>query len=145
MADIVRSLGTRLGLSESTFPVADLVPLLERYAFESQRGIGPATWVVDTFLDLQVPRETLFYTLEGMLYNDEAPFHGANRRIIADDMLYVAQRWYAETARTGRVFGSEANTGGVLAALGTLMTNGLAGQQVEDCRELRGKIEQSLR
>ena len=141
----MRSLGTRLRLSESTFPIADLVPLLERYAFELQRGVGPSTWVVDTFLDLEVPCGTLFNVLEVMLHNDEAPFHGANRRIIAADTLHVAQRWYAETARTGRVLGGEANAGGVLAALGTLMTNGLSGQQVEDCRELRGKIEQSLR
>ena len=141
----MRSLGTRLGLSESTFPIADLVPLLERYAFESQRGIGPSTWVVGTFLDLHVPCETLFNVLEGMLYNDEGPFHGVNRRIISGDMLYVAQRWYADTARTGRVLGSEANAEGVLAALATLMTNGLIGQQLEDCRELRGKIEQRLR
>ncbi|MCJ1419694.1 hypothetical protein MMC32_006050 [Xylographa parallela] len=145
VADTVRSLGTRLGLSESTFPIADLVPLLERYTFESQRGIGPSTWVVGTFLDLHVPCETLFNVLEGMLYNDEGPFHGVNRRIISGDMLYVAQRWYADTARTGRVLGSEANAEGVLAALATLMTNGLIGQQLEDCRELRGKIEQRLR
>ncbi|MCJ1390312.1 hypothetical protein MMC18_003170 [Xylographa bjoerkii] len=145
VANIVRSLGTRLGLSESAFPIADLVPLLERYAFESQRGIGLDTWVVDTFLDLQVPCETLFNILEGLLYNDEAPFQGANRRRIAGDMLYVARRWYGETARIGRVLGSEANAAGVLAALGTLMTNELVGQQVEDCRELRSRIEQSLR
>ena len=139
----MRSLGNRLALSEFTFPIADLVPLLERYAFESQHGVGVDTWVVDTFLDLQVPHETLFSVLEGMLYNDEAPFHGANRRVIAGDMLYVARRWYGETARTGRVLGSEANVAGVLAALGTLMANGLVGQQAEDCRELRSMIEQS--
>ncbi|MCJ1288076.1 hypothetical protein MMC26_007429 [Xylographa opegraphella] len=145
VADTVRSLGTRLGLSESTFPIADLIPLLERYAFESQRGIGPTSWVVDTFLALQVPYEILFNVLEGMLYNDEAPFHGANKKIIAGDMLYVAQQWFAETARTGRVLGSEANAGAISSTLGTLMTNGLVGQQVEDCRELRRNIEQSLR
>ncbi|MCJ1478533.1 hypothetical protein MMC13_007213 [Lambiella insularis] len=145
VADVVRTLGTRLALSETTFPIPDLVPLLERYAFEYQREVGPPTWVMDTFLDLQVPCESLFGVLEGMLYNDEAPFHGANRKIIAGDMLYVAKRWYEETARGGRIMGGAANAAGVLAALGTLMGNGLVGEQVEECRALRSRIEQVLR
>lgn len=101
---------------------------------------------MDTFLDLQVPCEALFNVLEGMVYNDEAPFHGANRKIIARDMLYVAQRWYDQTARSSQVLGGPANAETVVAALGTLMGNGLlVGEEVEICRQLRARIESLMR
>ena len=139
-------LGSRVSLSELTFPIPDLVPLLERYAFEYQRGVGPDHWVMDTFLDLQVPFEALFNVLEGMVYNDEAPFHGPNRRVIARDMLYVAQRWYNQTARSSQALGGTVNAETVVMALATLMGNGLlVGEEVEACRELRASIEMSMR
>ena len=146
VADAVRSLGTRLAVSESTFPIYDLVPLLERYAFEFQRGVGPDTWVMDTFLDLQVPYEVLFSVLEGMVHHDEAPFQGPNRDIIAGHMVYVAQRWYEQTSRSGRVMGSEANAQEVLDAFEMMMVNQILGRtRALECRDLSARIEQALR
>lgn len=81
-----------------------------------------------------------------MVYNDEAPFHGPNRKIIARDMLYVAQRWYEQTVRSTNVLGGTVNAEAVVASLGTLMTNGLlGGEEVEVCRELRARIEMLMR
>lgn len=80
------------------------------------------------------------------MYHDEAPFHGPNRRIIAGDMLYVAQKWYEQTARSSPVLGGMANAEAVVAALGTLMGNRLlVGEDVEACRELRARIEMLMR
>ena len=90
-------------LSESTFPISFLLYVLEKYSFEHQRNVGPATWVIDVFLSLQVPYERLFSVLEAMFYNNEAPFNGNNRRIIGNEIVYVTQQWFQETARAGSV------------------------------------------
>ncbi|KAI9839285.1 MAG: hypothetical protein M1819_003280 [Sarea resinae] len=172
VAEQVRSLGGRLNLSESTFPLSTLVPMLERYALEYQRNVGPATWVLDTFLDLHVPFEPLLAVLEALFYNDEAPFQGRNRRIIAADVLYLVQRWYQSSARGGgggggggagtgaggiggagggRLFGGDAVAVGVaqtLAAVQQVLARGGGGEDaeaVELCQTLRVRIEQTLR
>lgn len=146
VGDTVRNLGKRLVLSEVTFPIPDLVPLLAGYAFELQPQVAPAHWAMDIFLELQVPCDALFNVLEWMVYHDEAPFHGPNRRIIASDMLYVAQKWYVQTARSSPVLGGVANAEAVVAALGTLMGNRLlVGEELEACRELRARIEMLMR
>ena len=146
IADQVRRLGTRLNLSTTTFPITDLIYLLKRYAFEFQRGVGPSTWVIDIFIDLHVPFDTIFPVLESMLYNNEMPFQGANRRYIADDMLYVAQKWFQESSRgTARLFGSESNSVGMLESLQTMISSGLSAERVDECRSLRMRIDQMLK
>ena len=80
------------------------------------------------------------------MHNDEAPFQGPHRDIIAGDMVYVAQRWYEQTSRSGRVMGSEASAQGVLDAFEMMVVNGLlAGPRVLECRDLSVRIEQALR
>ncbi|KAL9125231.1 MAG: hypothetical protein Q9217_005533 [Psora testacea] len=141
----VRSLGTRLNLSETMFPIPDLLPMLERYAFEFQNGVGPETWVIDTLLDIGVPYESLFPVLEGMFYNDEAPFQGQNQRYIAADIVHVVKRWLQESSR-GKVklLGGEANAAAVSQCLLMLQQSGLDGRRGEECRELRVRIEHLL-
>ena len=147
VAEGVRSLGSRLGLSENTFPIADLLPMLERYAFEYQRGVGPSTWVIDTFLDLRVPYGSIFPVLESMYYNDDMPFRGRNKRHVADDMLYVAQRWFQESSRGGerKLFGGEADVADMQETLKELMQNGLEAGKQEECRDLIRRIDHLLR
>ena len=146
VANQVRVLGSRLNLSDSTFPIADLVGLLERYALEHQRGLGPAGWVAGLFVELEVPYEALFAALEFLLYNHEQPFVGANRHHIADDMLYVAERWYRETARgLNALFGGDANAAAMLETLANLPNFGLSREKVEDCQALRMRIDSLLR
>ena len=69
--------------------------MLSRYAFEYQRDVGPPTWVIDIFLDLNVPHETLLTILEAQFYSDEIPFRGRNRRYIARDIAHVIRLWFA--------------------------------------------------
>lgn len=120
--------------------------MLERYALEHQRGVGPATWVVDLFLDLEVPHETLYTVLEAMFYNDEAPFHGPNRRYIASDLLYLIQHWFHSTVRMGGiVFGSDVVAARVSETLSLLREAGLSQDLIRVVDELRIRIEDVLR
>ena len=100
---------------------------------------------MDVFLDIGVPAETVFAVLEEMLCGEEAPFTGRNRGFIADDVLYVAQRWFEDTSRHGVIFGGEENARGVLEVLGTLSTRGLGREKAVVCEELRATAERLLR
>ncbi|KAL4790691.1 Non-repetitive/WGA-negative nucleoporin C-terminal-domain-containing protein [Aspergillus venezuelensis] len=143
--DKIRSLGSRLRMSESVFPIPTLLPMLERYALEHQRNVGPKTWVVDTFFDLGVPHETIYSVLEGMYYTDEAPFHGANRKIIARDLLYTIEHWFHDTVRLGGVvFGSDIIAERILEMLVLLQQGGISGEQMAIAMELRARIQDVL-
>ena len=78
-----------------------------------------------------------------MLYYNEAPFHGTNKRYIADDMLHIAQKWFQESSRgTARLFGGEDNAAGMLETLQTMMDSGISAERRGDCEELRRRIIQ---
>lgn len=125
----------------------DLIPMLKRYAFECQKGIGPSTWVVDAFIDISVPFESIFAVLESMFYANEAPFQDRNRRYIADDLLHVVQLWVQQTTRdNGMVLDSVENAASVSQALQMIAQQGsLSRDKQEECQVLRAKIEVSLR
>ncbi|OBT97132.1 hypothetical protein VE01_04801 [Pseudogymnoascus verrucosus] len=142
----VRDLAYRLNRSESTFPPELLIPKLERYAYEQQRGVGPPTWVMDLFIEIGTAFERIIPILEGMIHNDEAPFHGRNRRFIANDALYVIEKWYQDCIRHNReVFGGVDYAAGISTFLNMLTQNGLEGDKVYEAQELRVKIERVLR
>lgn len=147
VADKVRSLGSRLRMSEIVFSVNMLLPMLERYALEHQRGVGPATWVIDLFLELGVAHESLYTVLESMHYTDEAPFHGSNRKYISRDFLYLIGCWFKESVRLGgAVFGSELVAERISEALLLLQQQGgLTPDQMQDAQELRARIENIIR
>lgn len=149
VAEQVRSLGARLRLSEATFPVPTLLTILERYAFEHQRNVAPAHWVIDIFLELEAPYERLYDVLETMFFTNEHPFIGSNRRFIADDLLYVIGRWFHDTTRvSGTVFGSEAAAVRIEECLTSMMQNaqvaGLDDRLMGLARNLRETIAQIL-
>lgn len=146
VADTVRALGNRLGLSETMFPVAELLPMLKRYAFNYQSHVGPETWVVDIFTDLQVPYESIYAVLENMFYNDEAPFQRRNRRFIGNDIVYIAKAWFQDSIRgSGTIFGGEDNAMAVSEMLHTVMQTDLDERRLEECQNLRMRIENMLR
>ncbi|KAE8354090.1 Non-repetitive/WGA-negative nucleoporin C-terminal-domain-containing protein [Aspergillus coremiiformis] len=145
--DKVRSLGSRLRMSEIVFPIPSLLPMLERYALEHQRGVGPATWVVDLFLDLGVAHETLYTVLESMYYTDEAPFHGTNRKYIAKDLLYLIEHWFHNTVRLGgTVFGSDVVAERITETLLLLQqSSNIPPEQMQLANELRTRVADILR
>ena len=145
VSEKIRSLGIRLNLSERMFAISDLVPMLERYSIEYQNGVGPETWVMDTLIDIGVPFESLYSVLEGMFYNDEAPFQGKNRRKIAKDILHVVQKWFQDSCRgLGNILGGESNAATVSATL-HMMQPILDARSREECQMLRMRIEHVLR
>lgn len=144
----VKDLGTRLRLADATFPVPILLPILERYALEFQRSVGPDTWVVDLFLDLEVPREAIVSALEQLYYANEPPFQGKNRRVLASGLVYVISHWFSASQRDGDriIFGSEENVAGVEELLVSLIKSGeLVGSEKEDAETLRTRIAQAMR
>lgn len=142
----VRSLGSRLRMSETVFPIRELVPLLERYSLEHQRHLNGKHWVIDLFLDLGIPHESLYGVLEAMYYNDEAPFQGTNRRIIGADLLYLLEAWFQESTRPGAIpYGSETMAARVSEAL--LLMRGIGGSPdvMDRAQYLIRMIEEQVR
>lgn len=99
VAETVRSMGSRFASSEYIFPAGDLVPLLERYAFEHQRDVGPDGWVVDTFIEAGVPEERILHVLVDMFYRDEVPFRGLAKRRILVDAVNLVERWWSNVIK----------------------------------------------
>lgn len=149
VASEVRSLGLKLRTSESTFPVATLLTILERYAFEHQRNEAPPHWVVDIFLSLEIPHERLYDVLETMFFTNEHPFVGSNRRFIADDLIYIISGWFHDTTKvSGVVFGSEPAAERVEELLTVMLQNaqvaGLDERILGQTRILRERIASLL-
>lgn len=121
--------------------------MLKRYAFEYQHGVGPETWVIDVMLEIGVPFETLYTVLESMLYGEEAPFHGARGRFVANDLLHLIQLWYRATARgNGTELGGRDSATAVEVTLDVMLRNGsITPDRLEECRVLMGKIRAVLR
>ena len=150
IAEQVRSLGAKLRLSETTFPLAMLIPLLISYGFQHQRGVAPDHWVVDVFMALNVSYEQIFDVLETMFYTQEGIFSGPNRRVIASQVLYVVAIWGHESTKAGgMLFGSEAGAQRVDEMMAYLMqVAGQAGMDkamVQECRTVRDRIDVALR
>ncbi|KAI6786142.1 hypothetical protein KC327_g19266, partial [Hortaea werneckii] len=97
----VQDLGRRLGLSDATFPIQILLPLLERYAIEPQEAMPPPTWAVALFLELDVPHASLLPVLENMYYGNEHPFTGSKRKVLAGHMVFLIAHWMRESERRG--------------------------------------------
>lgn len=121
--------------------------MLKRYAFEYQQGIGPETWVVDVMVEIGVPFETLYTVLESMLYGEEAPFHGARRRHVANDLLHLIQLWYRATARgNGTELGGRDSAAAVEVTMDFMQhNNSISPDRVEEFRVLMGKIRAVMR
>lgn len=145
----VRTLGARLHRAEATFPIAILLPMLERYAIEHQRGVGPEHWVLDLFLDLDTPHEALLPLLEQLYYSGEAPFNvPRNRRLVAGEVVSLALSWYVASERRGdsAAFGSEEVAAGVEAMLAQLVVAGdVEERHREDVDVLRSRLASALR
>lgn len=149
IAEEVRGLGSKLRVSETTFPVPTLLPILEKYSYEHQRAVAPPHWVVDIFLDLEVAYEQLFEVLETMFFSGDSPFVGSNRKYIASEMAYVVGKWYHDSMRAGTVvFGSEAGAARVEETMQALLQQGskagLDEETVQICRSVIQGVGQAL-
>jgi len=101
VAETIRTMGRRFVASEYIFPAGDLIPLLERYAFEYQRDVGPNGWVVDAFREAGMPEQQIFTVLEDMFFREEVPFRGLAKRRILIDAVYLVERWLTKAVKRG--------------------------------------------
>ncbi|KAK3049904.1 hypothetical protein LTR09_008824 [Extremus antarcticus] len=144
----VRELGRRLNVSDATFPIQILLPMLERYAMAAHDQKPPSSWVLDLFLALEIPHETLLPVMEQMYYGNEHPFVGGKRRVLAGQMVYLMQSWFEESERRGeRVpFGSEENMSVVSdCAAALLRTGDLDGGARSGAEGLVGSVVRAMR
>ncbi|KAF2153282.1 putative non-repetitive nucleoporin [Myriangium duriaei CBS 260.36] len=148
VASKVRTLGTRLRLGEAVFPVPVLLPMLERYALEYQRGTGPRNWVSDLFVELEVPFETLVAVVESLWHSAEAPFTGRKRAPLAVELLHLITGWAKESERRGerRLFGGDETADSVEELLGLLARSGeLEADQRRALEQLRARVSVARR
>ena len=144
----VRELGRRLNVSDATFPIQALLPMLERYLMEPRENPPPATWVLNLFLDLEIPHETLLPVMEQMYYGNEHPFVGSNRKVLAGQMVYLLASWLRESESRGErvAFGSEENTSLVLDSLSSLLRGGeLDSAARRDAENFSAVVQRSMR
>ena len=130
IAGLIRSLGSRLRLSESVFPVPLLLPMLLAYSYNLQRDVAPEHWVVDIFLGLGVPHEQIFETLEQMFCTEDRPFVGGRAKgEVVSQSLYVAGKWWSESLRAGgtSAFGGEEASRRVLEFFDAVVSVGAGG------------------
>ena len=120
--------------------------MLFRYYLTQQREVAPVTWPVDVFLSLSIPYEIIVSTLETIFINSETPFTGRNRRLVAENLVNVIRRWYADTALGGGlVLGGEENIAAVSATLrAVLSTRVLDDREAEEVRVLTTRLDQAL-
>ncbi|RMZ85308.1 hypothetical protein DV738_g115, partial [Chaetothyriales sp. CBS 135597] len=124
IAQQVIDLGSKLRLSEFTFPVPMLLPTLMAYSHQNQRNVAPAHWVTDIFLSLEVSYEQLFDVLELMFYNNDPPFVGTVRKVLVQEVLYVVEKWWSDSTRAGGVpFGSDTGVARVEEVLEAFVRN----------------------
>lgn len=146
----VREIGRRLEGNDATFPLHDLVPLLEKFKHRALRSEPrpPASWVLDIFVELEVPFETLLPVFEQMYYSHEEPFDKAHRRVeLASEMMDLLDRWYSDSERRGEriAYGSEESAIAVQEIVVTLLRGDLdQGARYIGQRLIAG-IEKSLR
>ena len=138
VGESIRNIGTKLGGSESTFPVAVIVPLLYRYLVESRQfssrpdennspEVAAPYFVPSLFLTPPlasvVSTESVVAALEGLFYTRDVPFKSkAARRLIVGDLAWLLAQWFERTRHSGlyELFGG----GGEEAAQGVLQLLG---------------------
>lgn len=124
VADKIRTLGRRFAGSEAIFPPADMVPLLEKYAYEQQRDVGPPGWAVAALVDAGVNQDTILRVLEDMFWREETPFTGAARKRLFNDACATVESWWQGAMRKGGAEGfSVEATQGVLRTMLNALTN----------------------
>jgi nuclear pore complex protein Nup155 len=144
--NMFRGMSHRLKNSETTFNPTQLIPMLETYAITFQNGVGPRTWLIDLFIHVNYPFETIVAVIEAMYYNDSAPFVGRNKKILVDHILYACEQWFEDCMRSNqRLFGSQENAQSISRMLQELVQNGLQPEEQEQANELRRKIDRTFR
>lgn len=92
---LVTNLGRRYLHSEFVFPVDELVPMLEQYAFEHTPG-SPRGWAALAFVNAGVSCAVVYGLLMALLKQGNYPFNYEDAaRVLANDIDYLIEEWTA--------------------------------------------------
>jgi nuclear pore complex protein Nup155 len=143
---MIKDMADRLNHSEITFNPEAIIEMIEKYAVEYQNNVGPRTWVVDLFIEVNIPYETIVSVLQTMWYSGLAPFSGPNqKRKLADHIVYTCEEWYENCVRTNtRLYGSDDNAQDISELLGSLIPT-LSPNEAASANQLRRNIQRSFR
>jgi nuclear pore complex protein Nup155 len=143
---MVKDMADKLKRSESTFNPETIIELIEKYSVEHQNNVGPRTWVVDLFIEVKIPYETIVSVLQSMWYSNLAPFSAPiPRRKLAEHIVYTCKQWYEYCVRTNTIFyNSDDNAHDIIELLG-LLQQSLLPQEVAEVDQLRNNISSSFR
>ncbi|PBP16344.1 hypothetical protein BUE80_DR012878 [Diplocarpon rosae] len=145
---MVRDMSNRLSGSESTFSPYNMIPLLASYCAEKQFQLGPRTWLVDLFIEVKFPFETIISVLRDLWSNSAPPFLGSKKGALASWMVYTIEMWYQDCVLTNQpLFGGEANAESVTDILIEIESapGGLDQTDLQASQELRRKILRAFR
>ncbi|KAF2805502.1 nucleoporin-domain-containing protein [Mytilinidion resinicola] len=159
VANVIRTIGRRVRNSETIFNVPMLLQLLlkwdAKHGHVIPEGARPdddrywSSWVLDIFLELRVPCESLLATLETLFYENRAPLAGRDRRHVTKWMIYTMEKWWQESQSLSAIpFGSEDNAIGVEELLKELIRQWNlddGGVWQERARDLRDRVAAALR
>jgi nuclear pore complex protein Nup155 len=143
---MIKDMADRLNHSEVTFNPESIIAMIEKYAVEYQNNIGPRTWVVDLFIEVNIPFETIVTVLQTMWYSGLAPFSGpTQKRKLADHIVYTCEQWYEDCVRTNsRLYGSDDNAQDISELLGALSPT-LSPNESALAEQIRRNIQRSFR
>jgi len=159
VAETIRFIGRRVRNSDTIFCVPVLLQLLLQYDATEGHPMSDiaradddrwfSTWVIDVFLELRVPCESILATLETLWYERAGVFRDRNRRYITKWIVYTIEKWWEESQSLSPIpFGSEENAVGVENLLRTLLEDwnlDAGGQWEERTRVLRDRVAAALR
>lgn len=144
----VQDMSRRVNNSENTFNPAIVISQIENfYLSKDNMSISPRNWVVDLFISVNWPYETILGTIANLFYTNAAPMKERRQRsALAYQMFYVCQQWYEDCMRHNtRLFGGEDQAREVDETLKTCIESGLDPNDQENAVELRRKIERYTR
>ncbi len=145
MISTIRELAYKLNKSDFTFPPEMLIRKLEAYRIEKQRDVSPKTWVMDLFIDVDISYERIVQVLESMIHEPVPPFNSIrNQKVILSDALYAIGKWYQDCVRHNQPLFAGAELW-IDELLMILMKNGLDGNEMDEARELRVRVDRQQR
>lgn len=147
IVSIIIELAQRIGsLPDLIFGPNIFIPLLERYRVHHQRDVSSPYWVMDLCIDIGIAYEQVFTVLNALVHSQERPFVGTNRRLVANDLVYITGRWLENCLRINqRLFGGYDQAAEVQDTLRQLLELQVLQQpEIENARDLRERISRNL-
>ncbi|GAA5823999.1 hypothetical protein JCM11251_003374 [Rhodosporidiobolus azoricus] len=143
----VTQLGARFHTSDVSFPLPDLLALLERFSYENKAQARPG-WVPLAVRDAGVPFEAIFMVFDELMTAKVPPWHtSAGLTFLANDATELLSSWLAEAnaapSSLARSFPASDVESAIARYLMSLQSATSAGAVVARLQELQRVIRRS--